>query len=225
MCYGVRYHPSRISDECEHTFCRLCVFKMRTTGPMHPAACPLCRAPQSEGLDEALMPSEIAYDEAQATGLLRAHPGLYHCALKKEADLEDRLRETLIPRVPLVMLPGSCAQEGGLPIRPKVRSTMTFLFSEPDALKTLSAHKRGQVGVVFREASIHGGAMRGFLARPLRCNPVRKGSTSLPTPYLAKLAPLQEFELVGSMHRDADGCMVGAVEVKAASPRLPMVSL
>ena len=75
-----------------------------------------------------------------------------------------------------------------------------------------------QVGILFREASVHGGAQRGFLARPVAGKYVgvdasRAGDAMGGLPYRTKLTTLCEFQLVGNVRRDADGCIIGAVDV------------
>ena len=171
ICFNIRYHPARISEQCNHSFCRMCVFRCCAgagkSGP-RVSSCPLCRAPASEALDEVLLPSDVPYDHAFGRAVASEHGALYSAALAREAKEEEALRETVIPSVPLIMLPGTCARDDyGWPIRPRVKSTMTFIFSDEDALRTLATHKQQQVGVVFREASVHGGVIRGFLARPM----------------------------------------------------------
>ena len=65
---------------------------------------------------------------------------------------------------------------------------------------------------------MHGGAQRGFLARPVAGKYVgvdasRAGDAMGGLPYRTKLTTLCEFQLVGNVRRDADGCIIGAVDV------------
>jgi len=224
VCYGVRCQPARLSDKCEHTFCRTCVLKCIGSSFARFPGCPLCRAPLAASLESAVLPSEIAFDQAAAASLAATHPVLYQCALEKEKAEEARLREKLIPNLPLVMAPGSCVRDDlGRPVRLRVRSTLTLFFSDADALHTLQKHQKEQVGILFRESSSHGGARRGFLARPIagkyvdadssRTDGETGGGGRLQGTYRTKLTAMREFQLVGNVRRDADGSIVGAVEV------------
>ena len=147
ICYGICYHPARISKECSHTFCRMCVFRTVSSGSAFASvSCPLCRAPMDAAHDEVLVPSHIPYDSQQGSTLAARHSDLYQAALGREAEIEGKLLQTLIPKVPLIMAPGSCARDGqGTPIRPKCKAPMTLIFTDPDALKTLGTHRGEQV--------------------------------------------------------------------------------
>lgn len=121
ICYGVRYHPCGVSAECSHQFCRSCAFKCLKVS----ASCPLCRAPCNPATAGALLPSEIAFDVEADASLADAHPRLHECAERAEAEVEAQLRKSVIPSVPLVMLPGECARDSfGKPIRIKVNAKM-----------------------------------------------------------------------------------------------------
>ena len=122
VCFGVRCQPARMSDQCEHTFCRLCVLKCKGSTAGSAMPCPLCRAPIAESLETVLLPSEIAYNQAAAAALASAHPLLYRSALHKEEEEEARLRETLIPNVRRHLAPPHAA-----PLRRPHRMCMLVL--------------------------------------------------------------------------------------------------
>ena len=208
VCFGIICQPARVSNVCDHKFCRLCVFKCSSL-PF--AGCPLCRAPMAEGLEKALVPSLIDYDEAAAAALAAAHPALYEQALRKEALVEERLRERMIPSLPLVLLPGSCARgRSGEAIRLKLRQSVTLRFSEPEALRTIASHSHEQFGIIYRESSVCGGALRGFV---VRLGGDKTVGHAVNGSYRVKLVPLKEFQLVGRIRRSDGGCLLGAVEV------------
>ena len=73
-----------------------------------------------------------------------------------------------------------------------------------------------QVGLIYREPEAHGGRVRGFLAAPVRGKLLRREHAGDPCTYRARLAPLDGFQLLGSVARDEYGCLVGAVELNSA---------
>ena len=78
------------------------------------------------------LPSEIAYNSEAAGELAQRYPSAYKAALAKEVAFDARQRETIIPALPLVFLPGSCTLSNGKPLRPNYRSgtTLTLYFSD-----------------------------------------------------------------------------------------------
>jgi len=205
VCYGVCCRPASYSDQCNHTFCRLCVFKARSTGN----GCPLCRAPVGAAVEEAVLPCEIPFNKEAADAMQRAHGELYSAALLAEEATEARLRERVVPLVPLVLLPGQCPKGH----RPKVAATMTLHFTETEAIQTILANQHGQVGFLYREENDSGTAY-GFLARIKRvrfvCAWRAQGS---PSEVRATIAAQQSFQRVGRVKRDDEGGQVGAVEI------------
>ena len=97
-----------------------------------------------------MLPSEITYDSEAASELAQRYPSAYKAALAKELALDARLRETIIPSLPLVFLPGSCTLANGKPLRPNYRSgtSLTLYFSDKNAQETLGVALHCQVGVL-----------------------------------------------------------------------------
>ena len=179
VCYSLMCHPVSVSDQCGHRFCRSCVFKQSSNVYKQNMAldlvermsahtslsCPLCRAPFAPGIANALLPSEIPCDEEASAELERRFPQEFEAAFARELELEVALKQTIIPKLPLVFMPGSCPHTAGgaaCQLRPRLKSFMTLFFTDPADQKTiqraleaerckeseaLAAH--GAVGIVF----------------------------------------------------------------------------
>ena len=227
LCYDVRCHPTRLAS-CDHEFCRLCVFKCLDRcmagsrfASSQTVSCPMCRTACLEEVIDVLMPSDLEYNAQAAAELSRAHPESYQAALQREALVEEKLRETLIPSLPLVQLPGSCRGPRGGSLRPNLsRRSVKLYFRDNDAQKALLSQER--VGVLFNDVSHHNGSSpRGFLARPVR----RKFTTGTDPQtgqrtLCAHLSIEGDFEVVGRVKRVEVGgtsFLYGAVEQLAES--------
>ena len=237
VCYSVLCHPCQLSNQCNHAFCRLCVFKCSTSA-VADVECPLCRAPADPEICDALLPSELQYDATAARTLASKYPAEYAAALGREMQVEACLRERIIPDLPIVNLPGTAVDHSGKPLRPNVtrKNRITLFFSDEAAQKTIvdltrqmgqaslvkrrrkrveSADARSAplVGVLFNEVSRHGRRAHGFLARPVSgCKSANRGRTQRVTMDIC-----DEFELVGRIRRD-DFTTFAAVEKLVQTP-------
>ena len=169
----------------------------------------MCRSPLCSELVHAVLPSEIPVDPSEASIVAAHHPVAYAEGLAREALLERRLAKTLIREVPLVNFPGTCpvdARGNEMALHIKPRTKVTLYFGEGESTKTLNrAASVGRVAVLMGDGTTDG-ASRGFLAHVSSAAKVRRTGQ-----LRARLICQSEFELVGDVHRDENGCVLGAV--------------
>jgi len=208
VCYGIMCRPARLG-ECNHHFCRLCVFKCR----LWEAGCPMCRAPLIASVSGVRFPSELQYDVAADAAIARRRRSEHSESAAKEAALETKLRAHLMDGLPLVMHPASipCDANGKRrQMRIAKDTKVNMVFNDPQAQRTLMhAMKSGcVVGVVYRNEGGPPSEREGFIARSVQCRVDHEGNLR------ARLCALDRCVLVGETRHDADqGLLVGSVEL------------
>ena len=220
VCYNVCCHPARISEECSHVFCRLCVFKCR----LWEAGCPMCRAPISATLQRVKLPSQIAYEEGLDAAIAKQSADAYQEALEKERSLEARLKATL-QSVPIVTHPGQLPRDDTGRLRvPRFTQKTTFdlIVSDPSVQQALkdAERTRSSVGFVFSDtADATDHTKIGYVAQVLkiltpRCSP--RGSHQ----QKVRVAPVRKFKLDERdlSHTEHGGLVEGLVALVELQP-------
>ena len=217
VCYSIICRPATLAD-CEHRFCRLCVFHCRIGS----SGCPMCRAPLARAVQDALTPSDIAYDETSSAIIAARHSADYAEAIAKEAACETRIHKSLMRDVPLVIHPSSSFRldpnkyrAAATIVRPgggcftKSTAKLTILFTDPAAQPALlhASKTKTCIGVIFRAGD--SSVVRGFVAHNVRTTQSpREGGIR------ARLTSLQRFTVIRQRLRDV-GQLVGDIELCA----------